>query len=78
MSHCERIAFAMFKSDYPPHIASEMRLDRMPVLQADMGDGIVGEKNVALDWAFNRETYMRLAAAAVLEFNAIVEEGRKG
>lgn len=74
MSLCERIAFAMFKSDYPPHIASEMQIDRLPVLQTNMGDDITGEMNTALDWALNRESYMRLAAAAVLEFNAIVAE----
>lgn len=74
MSHCERIAFAMFKSDYPPHIASEMSLDRLPVIQKPMGDGIVGEVNLALDWDLNRESYLRLASAALFEINKIIAE----
>ncbi len=74
MSHCERLAFAMFKSTYPPHIASEMKLDSLPVIQKPLGDGFVGETDLALDWELNKDSYMRLANVVIIEINEIIAE----
>ncbi|WP_346915082.1 hypothetical protein [uncultured Roseibium sp.] len=62
------------KSTYPPHIAEEMKPGSLPVIQKPMGDGCIMEVNLALDWEFNRDSYMRLASAAIHEFNAIIAE----
>jgi hypothetical protein len=74
MNHCERLAFAMFKSGYPPHIAEEMKPGSLPVIQKPIGDGCTMEVNLALDWEFNRDSYMRMASAALLEFGKIIDE----
>lgn len=77
MTSAERIAFAMFKSGYPPHIADEMKIESLGVIQTPLGDGCVGETNLALDWEFNRDSYIRLASAALIEIQAILEERTK-
>ncbi|EFO30956.1 cotf [Roseibium sp. TrichSKD4] len=67
----------MFRHDYPQHICEEMSLDNLPIVKRPMGDGVTMECNLALDWEFNREGYLRLADAAILEVNQIVEERRQ-
>lgn len=77
MTSAERIAFAMFKSGYPPHIADAMKIESLGVIQTPLENGFVGEIDVALDWEFNRETYIRNASAALAEIEKILEERRK-
>jgi|GEM_PF-6580352 len=77
MTTAERIAFAMFKSGYPPHIADEMKIECLGVVQRPLGDGSIGETNIALDWEFNRDSYIRLATAALTEIQTILEERTK-
>lgn len=74
MSKVERIAFAMFKSGYPPHIANEMKLGSLPTVQNSLGEGLIGELDIGFDWELNKASYMRMAAAALLEVNEIVAE----
>jgi len=74
MSYRERIAFALFKTAYPEDVAETMTLEHMPVTRTPIDDHLVQEVDTRLDWEKNRDRYLKLANAALLELDAIANE----
>ncbi|UES58527.1 hypothetical protein GFK91_24600 [Roseibium aggregatum] len=72
MSHCERIAFAMFKSVHAPHVASTLTLDGLSTIEKPLSDD--SDTSLADDWKRRKPSYMRLAVAAMVEVNEITKE----
>ena len=72
MSHCERIAFAMFKSVHAPHVASTLTLDSLSMIEKPLSDD--SDTSLAEDWKRRKPSYMRLAATAILEVSEIAKE----
>ena len=72
MSHCERIAFAMFKSVHAPHVASTLTLDGLTTIEKPLSDDT--DTSLAEDWKRRKSSYMRLAATAILEVSEIAKE----
>ncbi|WJS05185.1 hypothetical protein [Roseibium aggregatum] len=72
MSHCERIAFAMFKSVHAPHVASTLTLDGLSTIEKPLSDDT--DTSLAEDWKRRKSGYMRLAATAILEVSEIAKE----
>lgn len=72
MSHCERIAFAMFKSVHAPHVASTLTLDDLSTIEKPLSDDT--DTSLAEDWKRRKPSYMRLAATAILEVSEIAKE----
>jgi hypothetical protein len=72
MSQLERIAFAMFKTVYAPHIASTLTVDNLSSAQKPLSEG--ADTSLAEDWKLRKPSYMRLAATAILEVNEIAKE----
>lgn len=72
MSHCERIAFAMFKSVHAPHVASTLTLDGLTKIEKPLSDDT--DTSLAEDWKRRKSSYMRLAATAILEVSEIAKE----
>ena len=74
MSYRERIAFAMFKSDYPDYVASEMKLDDLGVVEVPVVDNVTCKADLSLDWDMNKEDFLRHAEWALKEVNEIIAE----
>ncbi|QFT70709.1 hypothetical protein FIU93_28250 [Labrenzia sp. THAF35] len=72
MSQLERIAFAMFKTVYAPHVASTLTLDGLSSVEKPLSADT--DTSLVEDWQKRRPSYMRLAAAAILEVNEIKKE----
>ena len=76
MTHVERIAFAMWKSGFPDHVSNDLSLETLGVVQKPLGGDCIGEQDLALDWQLNRDAFLKLAAAALVEIQAIIDEAQ--
>lgn len=70
----ERIAFAMFKTDYPSQRRKDIQIDQLGAIEADVGKGVTVRADLTIDWNANRQDYLRKADAALREFDCIVAE----
>lgn len=71
----ERIAFALFKTDYPPQMRADIQMDQLGQIRTDFGS-VTLTADLTIDWNEKRTEYLLKADAALSEMDAIVAERR--
>ncbi len=74
MTYRERLAHAIFASEFSPQVAGKNSLKDMPSLQALLGSDTPVDPYLAEDWEQNRKTYFKHADAVLAELAQIAKE----
>lgn len=64
MNTRERIALAIFRSEFETHLTSDKQIKRLPTLEALTGEPVA--PYLAADWEENKGTYFKHADAAIM------------
>ncbi|MCV0428859.1 MAG: hypothetical protein K5905_25675 [Roseibium sp.] len=77
MTYRERIAYAIFSSEFAPHVAGKNSLKNLPSLQTLLGEDEPVDPYLSEDWELNKSDYFKHADAALNELKTIAaEQGR--
>ncbi len=63
----EKVAFALWNSEHPPHIAEATTLEMMGEIVTPLGDGDTLHLDLKMDWEMNRDTFRKMASVAIAE-----------